>query len=485
MVRHIALAVSLILPAVGWCQEAKPMTLRERIDAVLAATEPLQFPRGDRLPIRAMGLEGVPSDDDAENERLLRELDARGLALSARWDPGNVESSLAQAMRLGRLQQKLGLEIGIDANACMHSFFNGDERTAHIDDADAPFFDDSFGEQHKMGCPFAMDFRYPEIKAQFEAFLRPYKEAGLEVSFIYLDWEIDGPVEWNGAWEASKRCKRCRENLPDIGDFRAFQKRLRTIRADMQRQVYADTVKAYFPQALVGNYAEYPNDGYRYWYDYFEVLPEGAPVKTDVRAKYREWPNLFPSTGYTFAMPVVYTWYPTFGWYDFPDPDFRWFYNMLLVATNACKSAGDTVPIISWLHWHTTSPPPEPDPNVKQLSEEKYQELIWHMLLRGTDGLMNWCMDAETVKEIQLIQQVYAASLEYKEFLDKGTPVALDVPTVPAPVVSALRLDDRVLVRRTEFGGIEANVVLRIPGARPIFVPASPGHCQILGPGAR
>ncbi|MBM3472395.1 MAG: hypothetical protein FJX75_03875, partial [Armatimonadetes bacterium] len=372
---RILLALLVILPTLGRCQEAKRMTLRDRIDAVLAATEPLQFPRGERLPIRAMGLEGLPSEDDAENERLLRELDARGIALSARWNPGDVEHSLAEAMRLGRLQQKLGLEIGIDANACMHSFFNGDERTAHIDDADQPFFDTSFGEQHRMGCPFALEFRYPDIKAQFEAFLRPYKDAGLQVSFIYLDWEIDGPIEWNGAWEASKRCKRCRENVPDIGDFRAFQKRLRTIRADMQRQVYADTVKAYFPNALVGNYAEYPNDGYRYWYDYFEVLPEGAPVKTDCRAKYREWPNLFPSTGYTFAMPVVYTWYPTFGWYDFEDSDYRWFYNMLLVATNPCKSAGDTVPIISWLHWHTTSPPPDADPNVKQLSEEQYQEL--------------------------------------------------------------------------------------------------------------
>jgi hypothetical protein len=481
----VLLLLSVAIPAASWCQEAKRMTLRDKIDAVLAATEPLQWPREGRLPIRAMGLEGLPSDDDAENERLLRELDARGIAMSARWNPGDVAGSLEQAMRLGRLQKKLGLEIGIDANACMSRFFNGDPQTAHIDDAGQPFFDTSFGEQHKMGCPFAIEFRYPAIKQQFEAFLRPYKEAGFDISFIYLDWEIDGPIEWNGAWEASKRCTRCRQHIPDLDDFRAFQKALRTLRAQIQREVYADTVKAYFPNALIGNYAEYPGDGYRYWYDYFEVLPEGAPVKTDVRAKYREWPDLFPDTGYTFAMPVVYTWYPTFGWYDFPDPDYRWFYNMLLVATNACKSTPSEVPIISWLHWHTTSPPAEPDPAVKQLSEEKYQELIWHMLLRGTDGLMNWCTDAETAKEIALIQQVYAASLEYKEFLDRGTPIALDVPTTPAPVVSALLLDDRVLVRRTEFGGVEANVVLRLPGGRPVFVPAAPGHCQILGPGAR
>jgi len=482
---RMALAIALILPAVGRAQETKPMTLRERIEAVLAATEPLPFPRGERLPIRAMGLEGVPSDDDAVNERLLRELDARGLALSARWHPGDVTGSLEQALRLGRLQQKLGLEIGIDANACMHSFFDGDPSTAHVNEAGETFFDSSFGEGHRMGCPFAISHRYPAIKAQFEPFLQAYRAAGLTVDFIYLDWEIDGPIEWNGAWTASKACTRCRESVPRLDDFRAFQLALRTLRADMQREVYAETVKTYFPEALIGNYAEYPTDGYRYWYDYFEVLPEGAPVRIDGQAKYREWPNLFPDTGYTFAMPVVYTWYPTFSWYNFEDADYRWFYNMLLVATNPCKSAGNSVPIISWLHWHTTAPPADPDPAVRQFSEEKYQELIWHMLLRGTDGLMNWCMDAETVKEIQLIQQVYAAALEYKDFLDHGTPVAFDVPTAPAPVVSALLLNDRLLVRRTEFGGMEAHIVLQPPEQPPAIVKAAPGRCQLIDLGVR
>ena len=55
----------------------------------------------------------------------------------------------------------------------------------------------------------------------------------------------------------------------------------------------------------------------------------------DQRAKYREWANEFDDTGYTFSMPVVYTWYPTFHWYDFEDTDYRWFYNMLKVGSNA------------------------------------------------------------------------------------------------------------------------------------------------------
>jgi hypothetical protein len=482
-VRPITVFSSLILAAAqtaGVCQGAGRMTLEEKIAAVLEATEPLHYERGDRLPIRAMGLEGMPAEDDAEAERILRELDARGLAMSARWTPGNVEQSLAEALRLARLQKKLGLAIGINANACMHRFFNGDETTAHITEDGTPFFDSSFGERHKMGCPFAIEHRSPAIEAQFEPFLRAYRDEGLIVDFIYLDWEIDGPVEWNGAWEHSKRCQRCRANIPNIDDFAEFQRSLRTIRSDLQREVYADTVKAYFPEALIGNYAVYPHNGYRYWYDYFEEFVEGAPHQVDGRAKYRAWFQEFPLTGFTFAMPVVYTWYPTFGWYDFDDPDYRWFYNMLLVATNACENTSADVPVISWLHWHTTAPPEQPDPNVKQMSEESYQELIWHMLLRGCDGLMNWCMAEETAKEIALIQQVYAASLEHRDFLENGTPVCFEVPREPAPVVSALRLGDRLLARRTDFGPDTGAVTLELADGKAVEVPQAAGRCQVI-----
>ncbi len=475
----VVLAFTTGLTSAG-AQGAKPMTQVETIQAVIEATQPLQFPRGKRLPIRTMGLESLGDADDAQAEALLRQLDARGLAVNARWDPGNVPSSLAEALRLGKLQRKLGLETGVNASACMNSFFNGDAQTAHVGEDGKPFFDDSFGAGSKMGCPFTLKPRYPAIKAQFEPFLKAYRDEGLSLDFIYLDWEIDGPVEWNGAWEHSKRCTRCRENIPNIEDFTAFQKALRTIRCDMEREVYADTVKAYFPKALIGNYAVYPNDGYRYWYDYFEVLPEGAPYKLDERAKYRPWFQEFPLTGFTFAMPVVYTWYPTFGWYDFADPDYRWFYNMLLVASNAGKSTAPNVPIISWLHWHTTSPPESPDPAVKQFSAGKYQELIWHMLLRGTDGLMMWCMPEETVEETRLIQEVYAQSLEYREFLDRGTPISFAVPTKPAPVVSGLRLGDRILVRRTDFGDEKGDVTVRING-HDLKVPRAEGRCQVLG----
>ena len=57
------------------------------------------------------------------------------------------------------------------------------------------FFDFSFGKGHKMGCPFALDSRRSEMRKRVEFFVQAYYEAGLEIGFVFADWEIDGPIE--------------------------------------------------------------------------------------------------------------------------------------------------------------------------------------------------------------------------------------------------------------------------------------------------
>ncbi|OHE78011.1 MAG: hypothetical protein A3G75_12645 [Verrucomicrobia bacterium RIFCSPLOWO2_12_FULL_64_8] len=306
-----------------------------------------------------------------------------------------------------------------------------------------------------------------------------YKERDLPLDLVIGDWEVDGPIEWNDAWDNCRKCVRCRGHIKNIDDFRDFQAALRTIRSDMQKRTYADVVKGSFPRVLVGNYAVYPNDGYRYWYDYFEREPDIQPYKPDQRARYRPWFQEFPLTGYTFAMPVAYTWYRTFDWYDFESPDYRWFYNLLLVASCAGRSTPAEIPLIPFVHWQTTTPPPDPDPRVKQFSEEKYQELLWHMLLRGHDAFAMYCRPAGIGKETRLVQEVFAAALEYKEFLDHGRPVNFEVPPRPGPVVSGLMHGRRVLVRRTDFDATDAAVALKI-GGRAFMVPRLTGRCQVL-----
>ena len=246
--------------------------------------------------------------------------------------------------------------------------------------------------------------------------------------------------------------------------FGAFKKRCGSFAHKLQHDAFAAPLLREFPKAMVTNYGVFPDDGYRYWYDYFEKSVTAHPTKADQNARYREWFPEFEHTGYTCAMPVVYTWYPIFDWYDFADTDYRWFYNMLLTASTIAPHAKPGVPLVSFVHWTTTAPPEHPDPAVKQLSPAKYQELFAHMLLRGHNALFLWCQNQELAEEIQLVHEVYADSLAYAEFLNRGVPVNFDVPRQPGPVVSGLRLGNRLLVRRTDFGDAQKPVEIHVAG---------------------
>jgi hypothetical protein len=476
---RFALLLLITSPAVnttGLCKaEEKESKWPASIQAVLDETRPLEFDREGRLPLYLWPARDPGPLDEKTAEELVKKLNERGIGLFTSWDPKNREKTLAESLTIARAQKKLGLLANINANDCIYHFFNGDERTAHIDDQNKPFWDESFGKKHKMGCPFTLGIRKAAIREQFDYFINAFKKEGVNVDFVFTDWEIDGPIEFNNAHAASKQCQRCRENIKNINDFNAFQKSLRKIRCDLQREVYAEPMKANFPNVLVGNYSVYPHNGYRYWYDYYEYYAEGQLYLADQRAKYRKWYQEFPETGYTFAMPVVYTWNPIFSWYDYANTDYRWFYNMLLVASNVGENTPDNVPIISFVHWHTIEPAAE----TKQLSEEKYQELLWHMLLRGTDTFFLWCMPEEAAKEVQLLHPVYAQAQEYGEFLSKGKPINFRVPKQPGTVISGLKLGDKVLVRRTDFNGSTEPVEITID-TRKIKIEAAPGCCQII-----
>ncbi len=444
---------------------------------VIENTEPLKWPRSGRLPLFVLPISGsLASLADDEATDALEQLDQRGIGYSVDWNHNDFERSLAEGIRIGRIQKRLGQPIAVNANACLYSFCDGSEETLHVDANGERFAETSFGG--RLGCPFALEHRIPVIKERVEKFLRAYQEQGLRIGFVFADWEIDGPIEWNDAWNTCRKCQRCRNAIPQIDDFRAFQSRLREIRSRLQLISFGDNVTAYFPTALVGNYGTYPHNGYRYWYDYFEEEPtsDAIPVRKDQAAKYREWSHEFDDTGYTFAMPVVYTWYRTFDWYDFAETDYRWFYNMLLVGSNAGRYTDRSTPIIPFVHWTTTAPPKEPEAHVKQFGRGRYQELLWHLLLRGHDTFFLWCMGPELKEEIRLVHEVYAASLEHGGFLNRGTSISYDVPSQPGSVVSGLRLGDRVLIRRTDFEERgQEPIRIALEDGKEVVVPPTPG----------
>ena len=449
----IALVLVLFTCPISAAKDAAQEKIPDSIRTVLNQSQPLSVARQGRLPMYVLPISGALAEvDDDLTQQLLRQLAERGIGYSSRWKPDDVAGSIAEGLRIARMQSRLGMSIAIDANACMYSFFDGTPETLHIDSTTGQrYTETSFGGQ--LGCPFAIEHRIVPMKERMEQFLHAYRDAGIQIDFVFADWEVDGPIEWNDAWANSQRCRVCQQSMPHLNDFGAFQSQIRRLRGRLQREVLGNNVTAHFPQALVGNYGVYPHDGFRYWYDYFErSASDTMPFRQDQRARYRRWYPEFDACGFTFAMPVVYTWYPTYGWYDFADSDYRWFYNMLLVASNAGKHTSDDVPIIPFVHWHTTAPPETPDPSVPQMSAAKYQQLLWHMLLRGHDTFFLWCLSSELGKEVQLVHDVYRQSMPYQGFLQRGKPINFSVPSSPGSVVSGLRLGNQVLALRSEFG---------------------------------
>ncbi len=482
--------VGVVLGCAGNAAHAQTPPWPENIQIVLDETKPLEHPQGNRLPIYLWPALNPGKLDDARAEELVGLLKQRGIGLISSWNHADMAASLAECLPVARAQKKLGVPINVNASGPMYSFFDGSEETAHMGADGKPFFDESFGTK-TMGCPFRLEQRIAPIRQRMEAFADAYAKENLPLGFVFTDWEIDGPLEWNRGWDASKKCTVCQKAFPQLNDFMAYQQELRRLRSRLQRLAYAEPMRDRHPQVLVGNYAMYPHNGYRYWYDYFEKFVDGQPALVDQNARYRHWANDFEDSGYTFAMPVIYPWSWCWNWYDFQPGDYRWFYNGLLVASDAGQCAPKNVPVISFVHWTTVdigltereSGPLPGAEKAQQMSESCYQELLWHMLLRGTDTFFLWCSPQENRKEVQMLYPVWAAAQAYGEFLDNGTPITFDTPKQPGPVVSGLRLGNRVLVRRSDFTDTREPVTATVNG-QTISIPRADGQCQIIELGA-
>jgi hypothetical protein len=466
------------LPATALDKSLDRKQYPETIQRLLKDTTPLVHPRGDRLPLFLWPAHQGAVADPKLQEQLISDLNSHGIAVISTWKSGNQEQHLASAQRIAKAQKKLDLMVCVNANDCMYGFFDGSADTGHVDEKGNIFFDDSIpGDQ--IGCPFRIAHKYEQQKKKIADYVDAYQQLSLPLNFVFGDWEIDGPLEINREWESSKRCVVCRENIPNLNNFTSFQRSVRTERCDATRECFSRPILNAYPSALVGNYGVYPNNGTRYWYDYFETFYERHPHVMDQKAPYRRWVNDYPMSGYTFAMPVIYTWSRTFQWYNFSDPDYRWFYNMLLVGSNACKHTDPSVPIVPFVHWHTVFESGSSDPSVSQLSRTMYQELLWHLLLCGVDSFFMWCVPEEEAVESALVHEVWSDALAYREWLVQGTPINFDVPSEQGPVVSGLRRGDRVLIRRTDFGGGQTHPIQITVGNRKVTI--SPGSgCQIL-----
>ena len=137
------------------------------LNVVIENTRPLKWHRNGRLSLFVLPITGSLSGlADEHAMDALRALDERGIGYSVDWNHNEFEQSLAEGIRIARMQLKLGQSVAVNANACLYSFFDGSDETLHVDAAGNRFAETSFGG--KLGCPFALEQRVPVIKQRVE-----------------------------------------------------------------------------------------------------------------------------------------------------------------------------------------------------------------------------------------------------------------------------------------------------------------------------
>jgi hypothetical protein len=464
-----------------------PQAAADPWKAIIDAVPPLPRPQGKRPPLFLWSPDLPAGASDEQLEATLRALQARGLSPFLRWHHDRA-ASMRHIERVATILKRIGMPVVIDATPISLGLFPPSGDLSHRA-ADGSRFRGS-GLAWDPGCPFAIGAVNEGVRGGMDAYAKAHADAGVPLDYWISDWELDGPNEWKQNWTLARKCVTCREKIPDIDtNFTAFQAAVRTLRSEMQRKNFVEPVVARFPGVKIGNYAMNPHDGHRYYWDYYEEdafgkpnLTDGIPYRRDQGAIYRPWwAGEFEASGYTLAAPVMYPWYHLFLNYDFTDIDYRWFYGILLEASSVGRHTPAGTPLVPFIHWGpvVAFEKPEDQPaGFAGLSEEKYRELLWHLLLRGVDSFIPWAPGDEP-RELKPVHAVYAESLEYPEFFEHGTPVVFAVPDRPGTVVSALKANGRLLVRRTDFVPDEKPVSILVDG-REIAVPAAPGRCQVL-----
>ncbi len=81
----------------------------KRIQNVLDITKPLEFERGNRLPLYLWPAMDAGNLDDESAELLVEELNSRGIGLICSWTPKNSKESLSKALTIAKAQKKLGV----------------------------------------------------------------------------------------------------------------------------------------------------------------------------------------------------------------------------------------------------------------------------------------------------------------------------------------------------------------------------------------
>ena len=306
--------------------------------------------------------------------------------------------------------------------------------------------------------------------ASVRATLQKFKDAGIAVDGVWMDWEGD-PVGAGDRYEQALHCKRCQEMLPPgtLADEKSYISYCWRRYMELTGAYLAVPVEEIFPACSVTNWratVSTPARPIRNWEDH----PYPAVV-----------PPFFNTSN-----PVAYGNTVSFSLWK---PEFKLdrehvdqFYTYLLLN----EVSDDAANRLAWTPGRKSVPwvcrwcPDNPDPKIPVMTRERYREVLRHLWLRGISSMQIFNPKREgyeemAVAEVQDAVAVYDEMLEYRDFMEHGTPIGLDLPKMQDDGVlwSGLRWDDRAVVRVFKQGGGKASATIEPWPGRKITLEAT------------
>ena len=303
---------------------------------------------------------------------------------------------------------------------------------------------------------------------QVRATLRKYKEAGVTVDAVWMDWEGE-PLGSSRGYENARHCERCRRLLP------------RWVLASKENygtycwRLYLQLTGTYLGAAVL---EVFPKCSTTNWMAVHST-PQRPVLHWNDRALPPSLPFMFTGTN-----PVAYgnTVFFASCWDDeWPmDRDHvdQFYFNLLIRQVSAdAANYLEYAPQVDCFPWVIRWCPDVEDPEIPIMSRERYREVLRHIWLRGADGMQVFNAGRKGYEdlvhdEVADAVIVYDELLAYREFLDAGEIMCTDVPGKQddGVVWSGLRLPDRALVRAFRQG----------PGSGTVAVEPWPGKAVTL-----
>jgi hypothetical protein len=307
------------------------------------------------------------------------------------------------------------------------------------------------GQQPVFPCPLVLD-GWVLTQQQLRETFRKFKEAGVRIDAVWLDWEIE--PDWRDAqWDEARHCSRCRAQFPPgvLDDQQLYRRFIEQWRVQLFSAYVAAPILEQYPHVSLTNWEEIlstPGHPTPSWSGYRAWVPKDLGMFTAANP-----------VAYGNTIWKKYNWKDEWGWpLDAAHMDRLYTSVMLNQISVHERNAMLVSPWKQSIPWVDRFCADDRDPAIPILTRPRYREILRHCWLRGADGMQIfnplWFKEdpaklAIATEELEDAVAVYDELLAYREFLDRGVVMNTDTlaPTYDGAVWSGLRLDGEAVVR--------------------------------------